>query len=211
MKIINAARLSGILFLIAGLITLFMTRTGLDMTGPFLARQTWLLANGTLWAASWWLWLVAIFSWMLLLVAFMWSYLPAHRIPTMLQMGLMIIGAVLTMAGLIIWMRVLPFAMAQGNAASVAPLVDMFALTFLAAGIFMDGIVTAWIAYDLTREDVIPNWWAAPGFIAGLLIAPIPFIMPHMYLLLAGWLVWLVWCLFLGARREMPNAFSEWL
>lgn len=211
MKIINAARLSGILFLIAGLLSLFIPPPGLNFTVPVQARQELMLYSGTFWTVIWWFWLAAIFSWMLVLVAFMWSYLPAHRISTMLQMGLMIMGATLTMAGVVVWMKILPFALAQENAASLAPLVDMFALAFLVAGIFMGGVVTAWIAYTLSREKVIPTWWVAPGLIAGLLITPTPFIMPQIYPLVGGWAAWLVWCVFLGARREMPNAFSEWL
>jgi len=211
MKIINAARFSGIVFLIASLYTFFLSRTGFDSTLAVLDRQTWFADSGLLWMGVGWLWLLAIFSWMVLLVAFIWSYLPGHRIPTMLQSGLMVISATLAIASVIVWMNILPFVAGREDAQAYMPLVDRFALTFLGAGLFMGGAVTTWIIYALMHEKFIPRSWAIPGIIAGLCFLPAPILLPRPQLIIYGMIVWMLWCAFLGTRREMPDAFSEWL
>ncbi len=61
MKIINAARFSGALFLIAGIYAFFVMRTGFQSTAPVLARQAWFAAYTPLWIIGGWLWLLAIF------------------------------------------------------------------------------------------------------------------------------------------------------
>ncbi len=109
MKVIQAARFSGLIFLVATTFAIFATRTGYRIVGVTLPRQVWLVEHPTLWAAGNWLWMLAIFSWMLVLVALMWSYSPAHRISSMLQSGLLIIAAVLLIAGVVVWMNVLPY------------------------------------------------------------------------------------------------------
>ncbi len=211
MRIINAARFSGLAFLAAFLFTVFSLRLGLRTATVQLPRQVWLQENEALWMAGGWLWLLAVFSWMVLLVALIWSYLPGHRIATMLQSGLMIISAVLTIAGVITWMNVLPYAANQPTAVELIPFVDTLALTFFGAGLFMGGAVTAWLAVDLARLNALPGAWVAPAIGAGLCFVPAPFILPWPYLVLVGLVLWLGWCLFLGTRREMPSAYSEWL
>jgi hypothetical protein len=211
MRIINAARFSGLAFLTASLVTLLWLRMGLRTATVQLPRQVWVQENQVVWMIGGWLWLLAIFSWMVLLVALIWSYLPGHRMATMLQSGLMIIGAVLTIAGIILWMNALPYAALQADAVTLIPFVDTLALTMLGAGLFMGGAVTMWLAFDLTRLDALAWPWVAPAFFAGLCWLPAPFLLPRPYLLLLGLLFWLGWCLFLGTRRDLPSAYSEWL
>ncbi len=210
MRIIYAARFSGFAFVIAALFTILILRTGLRTAGVQLPRQVWLQENETLWMMGGWLWLLAIFSWMVLLVAFMWSYLPGHRMATMLQSGLMIISAVLLIGGVAIWMNVLPYTTTLPSATELIPLVDRVVLTLLGAGFFMGGAVTAWIAYSLLQHDALTRNWMLPAVAAGLCAVPSPFVLPWPYLLLIGLMLWLGWCLFIGLRREMPNAYGEW-
>lgn len=211
MKIINAARFSGTVFLIAGLYAFFLTNGGMRSTASVLDRQAWLDANGLIWMVGGWLWLLAIFTWMVLLVAFMWSYLPGHRIPTMLQSGLMVISATLAIIGVIVWMNMLPFVAGRVDAENFVPIVDQLAFTFMGAGLFMGGAVTIWISYSLQSEQFFPRSWTIPGIIAGICFLPSPFLLPHPQLIIYGLIAWVLWCAFLGTRREMPNAFSEWL
>lgn len=211
MKISYAAAFSGLAFLVAILFALFIMRPGLRITGVLLPRQAWILNSPVEWSIGWWLWLVAIFSWMLLLITFMWRYTPAHRVPTMLQSGLMLIAAVLAIAGVVIWMNTLPLAASQADGMNTMMLIDMMAMGLLGAGAFMGGIVTAWIGIDLARLGKLTWAWMMPGILAGALAIPSPFLFPNVYHLFASAFFWLVWCGFLATRRKEPNPFPEWI
>jgi len=210
MKVIQAARFSGFTFLIATIFAIFVSRAGYRIVGVMLPRQVWIVENPALWTAGNWLWMLAIFSWMVVLVALMWSYSPAHRISSMLQSGLMVISAVLLIAGVTIWMSALPYGAAQPNAIELIPLLDAIVLGFLGAGLFMAGVVTAWIGVELIRLKALPKEWAIPSVLAGLCLLPAPFLLPYFASTAAGLLLWISWCLILGTRRSMPNAFAEW-
>lgn len=128
----------------------------------------------------------------------------------MLQSGLIIISAVLAIAGLTTWMAVMPYAVRLDEALLLMPLVDAFVLGLLGAALFMGGAVTAWIGWDLARLDTLTVYWGAPAIVAGLLAVPSPFLLPTPWHLVAAGIVWIGWCLYLSTRKEMPNAFSEW-
>jgi hypothetical protein len=113
MKIPYAARFSTVVFVVAVLYTWLQMPPGLYTMSDLSMRQTWVLNHAFQWSLGWWLWLIAIFSWMVILVTLGWSYLPAHRVAGALQSGLMLIGAVLAIAGITIWMCVLPIVFAQ--------------------------------------------------------------------------------------------------
>ena len=215
MNVPNAARFTTVAFLGAALYTWLQMRPGLDVAGVFVERQSWLLIHSGVWRLGWWLWLLAIFSWMWLLVALAWSYLPAHRMAAMLQSGLMIIAAVLAIAGVTVWMAVLPPALQMGDAAAgtgemLAPLVDMLALSLLNAGCFMGGLVTSWIAWDLSRQQVLHRFGLWLLVLGGLLLAPAPFLALHPYPLTAALCCWLLCTLWLSTRGRLPSPFSEW-
>ncbi|MCC9077693.1 hypothetical protein FKZ61_016460 [Litorilinea aerophila] len=210
MKIIFAAGFSALAVLVAGLFSALMMRPGLHVMGVLLPRQVWLVEHAWIWRLGWWLWLLALFSWMLLLVALIWGYIPAHRIATMLQSGLILLAAALTIAGVAFWMQGLPWAANQQNAYELVLLVDTLALGLMGAGLFMGGAVTLWLAVDLMRQPTLPGWWMAPAVVAGLSALPSPFLLPRgAHLILAG-VAWLFWCLLLATRRQLPSAFSEW-
>lgn len=210
MKIRYAATLSGLSLLVAGVFTATTMYKGMRIATVLLPRQVWIIDNPGLWALGCWLWLAALFGWMVLLVTFMWSYLPAHRVSTMLQSGLVIISAVLAVAGLVSWMGLLPYVASLNEASSLIPVVDRLVLGLLGAAFFMGGAVTAWIGWDLAHHDALGWAWAAPAMAAGLLAIPAPFILPMPWLLAAAGIVWLGWCLFLVMRSEMPSAYAEW-
>jgi hypothetical protein len=111
---------------------------------------------------------------------------------------------------MLVWMNLAPLIAARPTAPDLLPLADALALSLVGAGCFMGGIVTAWIAFDLARLGALSTAWLAPGIIAGLSVAPSPFVLPRLGLLLIGLLVWLGWCAFLATRPKMPNAFTEW-
>lgn len=210
MKIILTARFSAVAFLLGLFVTVYYARTGLRIVGVLLPRQVWLVEQTGIWMLSWWLWLLAIFSWMAVLAALMWSYLPGHRINSMLQSGLMVIAATLAIAGIVVWMNVLPFAAGHEQATAFVPLVDAIALALLGSGFFMTGIVTAWIVIDLMRLRLLNRWSLLPGLAAGLVYMATPFLLPHFYSLAAGAFLWLVWMLILALRRTLPSAYVEW-
>lgn len=210
MKIQNAARFNAIVWLVVLLFTGFVMRPGLRITGVHFPRQGWIVDNPLLWSLGWWLWLIAIFAWMWLLIALVWTYLPAHRIASMLQSGLMLIAAVLAISGVIVWMGVLPPAMTQATATTLAPLVDALALGLISGGAFMGGAVTAWIGLDLYQQGVLPRPWLWLCIVAGLAALPAPFILPFPYLLLVGALCWWLWSIYLARRPRLPSPFAEW-
>jgi hypothetical protein len=211
MKVPYAARFASVAFLAAALYTWLQMLPGLPAAEVVNSRQTWMLDHAAQWRLGWWLWLLAIFSWMVLLVVLAWSSLPAHRVAGMLQSGLMIIAAVLAITGINVWMSVLPAVFVQpALAGSLTPVVDTLALGLLGSGCFMGGATTAWIAYDLIRQNVLSRPWLVLALMAGLCVLAAPFFVFNSYLLLAGLLYWLIWCLWLSTRRRLPSPFSEW-
>lgn len=215
MRISHAAAFSTTVFLFATLFSILTAPSRLRVISDLSLRQAFLDASPTLWTVAGWLWLLAIFSWMVVLVAFVWRYAPAHRVATMLQNGLMLIAAVLAISGVVIWMGVLPVALtgaATGEEASrIAAVVDALAQTLVGAGLFMGGLVTAWIGWDLLRVDTLTWPWGSGALVAGLAVAPSPFLLPTAYHLLAGVLIWCVWGVFLATRAREPSPYAEWL
>ena len=210
MKVIYAARGALSACIVALLVTLIYARTGLRIVGVLLPRQAWLVEHRAVWAASWWLWLLVVFAWMVLLTALMWHYLPGHRFNSMLQSGLMVIAATLTIGGILIWMNVLPWAAGQTMANEFVALADTLAFTLLGAGFFMVGAVTAWIAFVLMRLASLPVWLSLPGLLTGLAFLPTPLVLPNPLPIAVGLLFWLIWCTLLALRKSMPNAYPEW-
>ncbi len=209
MKTPVAARFSAALTVVAALYALAIMRPGLRLVGVAFPRQAWIMENPMLWSLGLWVWMALIFCWMWVLVSLLWAYLPAHRISTMLQSGVLIIGATLAIAGTVTWMAALPPVLPLQNVNDLLPLVDGFALGLLGAGAFMGGVVTTWIGVDLLRLSPIKPVWCALCAAAGVLIIPTPVLLPFPWHLLAAALCWLAWSLFLGLRRRLPSAYPE--
>ncbi len=221
MKLRYAAVFAAVAFAAAGAYTALLLRPALDLNRaqPVLLRGEWMLNNQATWTIGCWLWLLAIFSWMVLLVTLMWAYSPAHRVPTMLQSGLIIIGALLSITGVVSWMGLLPVALGNIEALAIDALaqrgdlmrlVDGLALGLIGAGLFMGGAVTAWLSADLAQLDLLPWRWVLPGMAAGALAVPAPFILPSPWLPALACLSLVTWSLLLATRSEMPSAFPEW-
>ncbi len=210
MKLTNAARFNAVLLLAAISVTLILLSPGLRVVGVQFPRQGWVLENLFVWQLGWWLWLGAIFGWMWLLVGLQWTYLPAHRIASMLQSGLLLIGATLAIAGVVVWMGGLPVAMAQTEASVYILLVDTLALGLIGAGCFMGGIVTFWVGLDLYQQGVLPRLWVVLCLLAGLSAVPTPFLLPFPYHLLVAALCWWLWALYLALLPQLPSPFAEY-
>ncbi len=211
MKIPYSARFASVAFLAAALYTWLQMQPGLSALSNISTRQTWVLNHAVQWGLGWWLWLSAIFSWMVLLVALSWSYLPAHRVAGTLQSGLMLIAAVLAIAGIIVWMDVLPIVLAQAELVNLlTPVIDAVALALLGSGCIMGGATTAWIAFDLLQQHVLSRVWLLLGIISGVCAFLAPFLLFNLYLLLIGLICWLTWCLWLATRRHLPSPFPAW-
>lgn len=210
MKVPNASRFNVVILLAAVAFTLLISRPGLRVVGVQFPRQGWILENALFWQIGWWLWLAAIFGWMWLLIALAWTYLPAHRVASMLQSGLMLIGAVLAIAGVTIWMGSLPVAMAQADATALILLVDTLALGLIGGGCLMGGIVTAWIGLDLFQQRVITRPWTVVCMLAGLIALPTPFLLPSPYHLLVAAICWWLWALYLALLPRLPSPFAEY-
>jgi hypothetical protein len=205
MKVIPAARIAASTFGLMILFALFVLSEPLYVDGDWLGRSTWLAANAIPWMTGGWLALASIFTWMMLLVTLIHRYLPAHRVVTMLQSGLMIISALLLIGGVIVWMNLLP----RAEDVAWAAFVDGLALTFLGAGLFMGGVVTAWIAYDLGRLNYLPWLWVSPGIVAGLAGLPAPFLLPNRIVVMTAVIFFFVWTILFAVRRSVPSAFPE--
>jgi hypothetical protein len=211
MKIPYAARFSTVAFLSAALYTWLQMQPGLPLASDSGTRQIWLHDHVGEWNLGWWLWLIAIFSWMVLLVVLSWSYLPAHRVASALQSGLMLIGAILAIGGVTVWMQVLPVALTQIEASDpLTSIIDALALSLLGSGCMMGGITTIWIAYDLIQQKVLPRSWLVLAIISGVCAVLAPFLYFHIFLLLTGLAGWLVWGLWLATRRRLPSPFPTW-
>lgn len=211
MKVPYSARFTTASFLSAALYTWWQLLPGLPSEGTLAARAEWLLHHGWQWQLGWWLWLVAVFSWMVLLVVLTWSYLPAHRVAGMLQAGLMVIAAVLVISGVTVWMAVLPAALAPANLTpSNVALVDGLGTSLLNAGCLMGGTVTAWLALDLFRKNLLVRPWLGFSILAGLVLVPLVFLPLQPVLLMISLGCWMVWCLWLSTRQSLPRPFTEW-
>lgn len=209
MNTIKAAYFSGISLLVAASYAVIWLRPGLSIGTEGTLRHVWISSNSGLWSLGWWLWLLTIFAWMMLLVTLMWAYLPAHRVVTMLQSGLMIIAAVFMIGAVLIWMNVFAIAAVQDDTHHIISLVDTFALSFLGAGSFMGGTTTAWIAIDLIRLTEQPKLWVVPGILAGTIMMPAPFLLPDFWLLVPALVFWLLWCVVL-TFHSLPSRYPEY-
>jgi hypothetical protein len=222
MTIPYAARFATIAFLAASLFTAWQLQPGLapfvlpltgypDLTDELQARQSWYVAHRVPWQAGWWLWLLAIFSWMVLLVVLAWSYLPAHRVTGMLQSGLMLIAAVLAIAGVNVWMVLLPAALTPAEPDShLVALTDLLARTLLGSGALMGGITTAWIAVELLQRRLLPRLWLALLGASGLCTLLAPFFALNVLLLLLALGCWLLACAWLAMHPRLPSLFPTW-
>lgn len=212
MKIPNAARYNAIIWLAVLGSTPWLLLPGLRMIGVQFIRQSWVLDHPLYWMIGWWLWLLAIFGWMWLLIALAWTYLPAHRVASMLQTGLMLIGAVFMIAGVIVWMGVLPEVLSQEDATVWIVVVDALALNLLGGGCLMGGIATTWIGLDLYRQQVLSRPWVLVCMVAGLCTVPSPFLFPlnYPYHLIPAMLCWLLWSFYLALLPKLPSPFAEY-
>jgi hypothetical protein len=209
MKTPIAARFSMVI-LIAGLLyALTFMGPGLRIVGVSFPRQAWLAENPALWSLGLWLWLAAFFCWMWVIVSLMWAYLPAHRISSMLQSGLLIISATLAISGVVVWMAALPVVLPLQSVNELLPVVDALALGLLGAGALMGGIVTSWVAVDLIRYSPLNRVWVAMAVAAGGLAMPSPFLLPFPWHLVAAALCWLIWVAYLSRMRRLPSAYPE--
>ncbi len=206
MRLIRAARFAGLAVILALALGSTVLQPGLAVTESWELRQAWLQRHGVRWVGGGWLGLVAVFAWMVFLVALMYNYVPAHRISTHLQMGLMLMGALLLVVGILVWMGVLP-AVEDGH---TVLLIDRLALTLMGGGLFMAGTVTAWIALDLGRLQKLPWRWVWPGILAGLATVPSPFLLPGGVHLAVALVLWIVWCGVFAFRRDLPSPFPEY-
>lgn len=209
MKTPIAARFSIVSLLIAALYSATIMSTGLRIIGVSFPRQAWVAENPLLWSLGLWLWLAAIFCWMWVMVSLMWAYLPAYRIASMLQSGLLIISATLAIGGVVVWMAALPTILPMRSVNELLPLVDSLALGLLGAGTFMGGVVMCWVAADLMRQSPLHRGWLVLLGVAGMLAAPSPFLLPVAWHLLAAAVCWLLWALYLAWMRRLPSAYPE--
>lgn len=209
MKTPIAARFSVVSLSIALLFSAIMMSPGLRIVGVSFPRQAWIAENPLLWSLGLWLWLAAIFCWMWVMVSLMWAYLPAYRIASMLQSGLLIISAALAIGGVVTWMAVLPAILPMRSVNELLPLVDSLALGLLGAGALMGGGVMCWVAVDLMRHSPLRRGWLALLLAAGALALPSPFVLPFPWHLLAALGCWLVWALHLAWMRSLPTAYPE--
>lgn len=209
MKTPIAARFSMATLLAGLLYALTIMRPGLRIVGVSFPRQVWLAENPAIWALGLWLWLAAFFCWMWVIVSLMWEYLPAHRISSMLQSGLLIISATLAISGIVVWMAALPAVLPLQSVSELLLVIDNLAFGLLGAGALMGGVVTSWVAVDLMRYSPLHRGWLAMAAITGALAVPSPFVLPFPWHLVAAALFWLIWVVYLGRMHRLPSAYPE--
>lgn len=215
MKLIRAARIAGIAALAAGIYSLLALR-------PFYLQSVQVQQASRLtedsiwqWRLGGWLWLLTIFAWMILLVALKHYYSPVHRISTMLQSGLVVVGATLQIVSVLAGMNLFGLTEILSDGQPVETfgiylnLVEHFALTVLGAGLLMGGGVTTWICIDLVVLNKLPMSWMVPGAVAGVLSLLSPFLLPELRHLLVALLAYFVWCSILGLRVSLPSAYPD--
>ncbi len=209
MKSNIVSRLSAATLTVAVLYSLFVMRPGLRIVGVSFPRQAWILEHPFLWSLGLWLWLAVIVGWVGVLISLLGAYAPLHRISTMLQCTLLLIAAVLAIAGLAVWMAALPAALRLPSVNELLMLVDEFALGLLGVGALLGGITTSWVALELMRFSPLQKRWMTMAALAGALMAPSPFLLPFPWHLLAAAICWLVWTLYLSALPCALGADAE--
>ena len=214
MKLIRAARFAGIAALAAGIYTIFVLQPIQMQLIDGSQQQIWLEGVLPRWTLGGWIWLLAIGAWMTLLVTFMYSYSPVHRVSTMMQSGLIIISAVLLVLGVLVGINRLEMtSIGDSVYLSGAPIafwqasVGQIALSLLRAGLLMGGGVTAWMSIDLALLGKLPPLWMVPGVVAGAVVVPAPFLELSNWQLLIALAAFCSWCLILGARRSLPESY----
>jgi len=205
MRLIPLARFASLNLLAVLLYGLFLLPTPLAVESGWDVRQAWLSQNGLVWMLGGWLALAGVFGWMVFLVALMHVYTPAMRVSTMLQNGLMLLSAGLLIAGVTVWMALLPSA-ANGEWATF---IDRLALAFLGGGLFMAGATTAWITVDLALLKRLSWPWLLPGTIGAALWIPSPFLLPTALPALIGLAFLAAWTGFWATRRTLPPVYQE--
>ena len=205
MKLTPLARFAASTFLALLLYGVLLLSVPLGVENGWDVRLAWLGQNGLRWSLGGWLALAGVFGWMAFLVALMHIYSPAHRVATMLQSGLMLLSAGLLIAGVTVWMVLLPSA-ASGEWAAF---IDRLALAFLGGGLFMTGATTAWITLDLALLKRLPWPWLLPGTIAAALWIPSPLLLPTALPALIGLALLFFWTGFWATRPTFPPVYQE--
>lgn len=205
MKLTPLARFATLILLALLLYGWLLLRLPLAVEMGWDVRLAWLGKNGLLWMLGGWLALAGVFGWMAFLVALMHIYSPAMRVVTMLQSGLMLLSAGLLIAGITVWMALLPTA-ADGEWAAF---IDRLALVFLGGGLFMAGATTGWITLDLGLLGRLPWLWLLPGTLAAALWIPSPFLLPAALPALIGLALLALWIGFWATRPSLPPVYQE--
>jgi hypothetical protein len=209
MKTPVAACFSSVSLVIVVVYSLVLMRPGLRLVGVSFPRQAWIAENSLLWSLGLWLWLAAFFCWMWVMVSLMWTYLPAHRVASMLQLGLLVISATLATTGVATWMAAPPTILPMRSVNELLPLVDSLALGLFGVSALISGVVMIWVAVDLMRDSPLRRGWLGLLLIAGALLAPSPFLLPYPWHLLAAAGCWLGWALHLAWMRRLPDTPLE--
>ncbi len=205
MKLTRLARFAASILLVVLLYGWLLLGVPLDVESGWGVRLAWLGQNGLVWMIGGWLALAGVFGWMAFLVALMHVYSPAMRVATMLQNGLMLLSAGLLIAGVTVWMALLPAAVNGEWAAFI----DRLALAFLGGGLFMAGATTAWITLDLGLLHKLPWPWLLPGTLAAALWIPSPFVLPTALPGLIGLALLTLWTGFWATRPSLPPVYQE--
>jgi len=205
MRLTPLARFAALILLAVLLYGWLLLRVPLAVESDWAVRLAWLGQNGPVWMIGGWLALAGIFGWMAFLVALMHIYSPAMRVATMLQSGLMLLSAGLLIAGVTVWMALLPSA-ASGEWAAF---IDRLALVFLGGGLSMAGATTAWITLDLGLLRRLPWPWLLPGTIAAALWIPSSFVLPAALPALIGLALLALWTGFWATRPTLPPVYQE--
>ena len=205
MRLIRAARFAGVTGLAAGIYMITVLRPYFLLMDDWQQQQTWFGDNMLQWTGGGWVAMVAIFAWMTFLVTLMYFYTPVHRVTTALQSGLVIISAVLFILSIIVFSTMVPAA----RSAEWRLYADEVSLELLKGGFFMGGGVTAWISIDLALLRKLPWLWMAPGVLAGIVGATSALLFPTPGSALIAMAFFCLWCLTLGLRRTLPDAYPD--